>query len=269
MWNRNFIAVFALMKAVIHLFLPFSRGNSVCAFAPKPFTGATHQSITKRSDSVVDEFNISPLWRVGAADVNIPEKYMILYNFTVDNTNNDIVIDQESNNDKGDNKRVDALRVGRLKVAWDTLWSTERTFELELENIEAVMEFTNLKLSTSNWDELVDRDLYEFLMAEYDEKGNKYDEEGFFHFSSIDLSGNVTLHLASRPLGKSFGRFTLDMNTMPAATEFNKRIGARSDENLRLNNRKGITFAELSSMLKPYVDELIRAKIPAVFGSAE
>ena len=73
-------------------------------------------------------------------------------------------------------------------MAWDNLWYTTRTFQIEMQDVDFLLEFTSLKLSESNWDELVDQDLFEWLMADYDEKGNKYDEEGFFHFSSFFIS---------------------------------------------------------------------------------
>jgi hypothetical protein len=58
-----------------------------------------------------------------------------------------------------------AVSVKRVKVAWDNLWYTTRTFQIEIQDVDFLLEFTSLELSESNWDELVDQDLFEWLMA--------------------------------------------------------------------------------------------------------
>jgi hypothetical protein len=288
------VSLFAVAVVII-IGLSLTGGTVCVAFNPSlfaaqtSFAGRSSSKLTKRRESLAEEeeeednpsfvedggagstisSHPAPLWRVGSAEVNIPEKILVLYDFTIDNPNNNIVIENYNSNDVSNHskERVEALRVGRFKISWDNFWYTTRTFELELENIEGLIEFTNLKLTQSNWDELMEKDFYDWLMAEVDEKGNVYDEEGFFHFSSISLSGNVTIHLASRPLDKLLGSFTVDADASRTAAEFNKRIGERSEENLRLKKRKGIMFAELADLLKIYLDEVIQTNMPAVFKS--
>jgi hypothetical protein len=104
--------------------------------------------------------------------------------------------------------------------------------------VDFLLEFTSLKLSECNWDELVDQDLFEWLMADYDEKENTYDEERFFHFSSFLFLGNAPSHVASRPLGKCVGCLSIDASNSPMAKDFNNKIGQRSNENLLGKGRK-------------------------------
>lgn len=104
--------------------------------------------------------------------------------------------------------------------------------------VDFLLEFTSLKLSECNWDELVDQDLFEWLMADYDEKENTYDEERFFHFSSFLFLGNAPSHVASRPLGKCVGCLSIDVSNSPMAKDFNNKIGQRSNENLLGKGRK-------------------------------
>lgn len=75
-----------------------------------------------------------------------------------------------------------APEVGRVEVRWNNFWPTTRTFEVEMEVTEVLIEYTSWNLMQSNWNELLDRDFHDWIMADYDEKGNKYDEEGIFTF---------------------------------------------------------------------------------------
>lgn len=75
----------------------------------------------------------------------------------------------------------------------------------------------------------------------------------------------MTVHLASRPLGKLLGSFTVDADASRTAAEFNQRIGERSEENWRQKKRKGVMFAELADLLQTYVDELIQTNKPSIF----
>lgn len=208
-------------------------------------------------DQVLSTGGTSPLWRVGSAEFNVQGKHVVLHNFTIDNSPNNTFPE-----------RPNALEVGRVKVSWDNYWYTTRTFEVEMEDADTFIEFTTLKLGDveTNWDELMDLDLYDWLMAEYDEKGNKYDEEGYFHFSSIKFVGNGTVTLASRPLGVTIGSFTIDATNSQLAKEFDERIGQRSENNLGEKNRKGIMFSELYDVAKEFLDELIQSKLPGKLG---
>jgi hypothetical protein len=120
--------------------------------------------------------------------------------------------------------------------------------------VDFILEFTSLKLSESDWDELVDQDLFEWLMADYDEKENTYDEERFFHFSSFLFLGNATSHVASCPLGKCVGCLSIDASISPMAkdcTLCNNKIGQRSNENLLRKGKKNhVCYAELADLAK-------------------
>lgn len=247
--------VHALIISPPHL----SRGR-----APLLFSSTDDDAINSADDAsnIVEQSPLfernSSLWRIGSTEVNFPEKYLVLNNFTIDHSVNSTVFANEPF----------ALSVKRVKVIWDNLWYTTRTFQVEMQDVDFLLEFTSFNLGgESNWDELVDQDLFDWLMADYDEKGNKYDEEGFFHFSSFLFLGNATIQVASRPLGKQIGRLSVDASNSQMAKDFNHKIGRRSDENLLEKGRKGIMFAELADLAKESLDELIESKLHGILKS--
>ena len=70
---------------------------------------------------------------VDAASLNLVERQLIVSNFTVSVKGSDTV----------------SLRVGRVHVTWDSY--TKPCVDVQVENVDVLVEFTNLMLSRTNW----------------------------------------------------------------------------------------------------------------------
>jgi hypothetical protein len=177
---------------------------------------------------------------VEQAELNLIEKQLILYNFTVAL--------------KG---RKNAVRVGRVFVHWDSY--TKPCIDVEVDEVDVLVEFTNLMLTHNNWNELKERGFPPTLAVletiETPSSSKETSTSSFIRFSSIDLSGNATIEVASRPLSKDIGVVTLDMDVTD-------RVNAKIRELSRLNKastgRAGCTTTELADLLQSYFSQHIR-----------
>lgn len=126
----------------------------------------------------VANYSDKQIWRAQDVQVNIVNKYVLLNNFTIETT---------SSSSNQATQTPPPLRVARLYAHWDTFWYTERSFDLELDNIELYMEFAKGSfakgsLKQNNWNELNDPDFYEWVSADVE------DENELVHFSSIRMT---------------------------------------------------------------------------------
>ncbi len=76
---------------------------------------------------------LSTLLHVDKASLNLVERQLIVNNFTVSVKGSDTV----------------SLRVGRVHVTWDSY--TKPCVDVQVENVDVLVEFTNLMLSRTNW----------------------------------------------------------------------------------------------------------------------
>lgn len=123
-----------------------------------------------------------------------------------------------------DNHRRPSLRVGFANVSWESY--IRPCVSVEMSDVDILVEFTNLLLSRTNWHELRDEGFPPALLIGYaaddrdelpveeqkdDENlaNSNIDEVGtsstvassFVRIKGLELSGNVTLRVTSRPLG--------------------------------------------------------------------
>jgi hypothetical protein len=177
---------------------------------------------------------------VEEAELNLIEKKLILYNVTIAL--------------KG---RKNAVRVGRVFVHWDSY--TKPCIDIEVDEVDVLVEFENLSLSRDNWRELKQNGFPpEFAVvetAEASSSGKESSVTSFVRFSSIDLSGNATVQVASRPLKKDIGVFTLDMDVTDG---INAKIREISKLNKASTGRTGCTATELADLLQSYFSQQIR-----------
>jgi hypothetical protein len=186
---------------------------------------------------------LKKVMHVEQAELNIVEKKLILYNFTI--------------TVKG---RKNAIRVGRVFVHWDSY--TKPCIDIEVDDVEVLVEFTNLMLTQNNWNELQKQGFPPEMAATTTEPAapaSKSKPEpatsSFVRFSSIDLSGKAVIQVASRPLKKDIRVVTLDMDI---ADSINAKIRELSKSNKASTGRPGCTTTELSTLLQSYFTELIR-----------
>jgi hypothetical protein len=177
---------------------------------------------------------------VEQAELNLIEKQLILYNFTV-------ALKGHKN----------AIRVGRVFVHWDSY--TKPCIDIEVDEVDVLVEFTNLILSHNNWNELKENGFPPTMAVsetiETPSSTKVTSTSSFVRFSSIDLSGNATIQVASRPLRKDIDVLALDMDM---TDNINAKIRELSKLNKASTGRVGCTTTELADLLQSYFSQQIR-----------
>lgn len=151
-----------------------------------------------------------------------------------------------------------ALRIGRLAVHWDSLSSP--MIDIEVEDVEVSVEFANLLMTKTNWNEIVNGASPLFDSYEATNKWFGWDEDSdddFLHFNSINLLGNLTMKFRSRPLDEDLGKVSVAMNI----EELTSQISSASDRNFELSGKRGCSTVELTSILRGYFTKKLRVLI--------
>lgn len=170
--------------------------------------------------------------RVETAELNVVEKHLILHNFTI-----------------GIEGQPHALCIGRVYIHWSSY--SAPCLDIEVDDVDVLVEFTNLLLTRNNWDELKE--------AGFPPQSWMVDTDSpflsFLRFASIDLAGLASVRITSRPLDKEIGAFSLDMIATKGLSE---SILQRARENEQANNQNGVSSAELAAILQTYFNRKIR-----------
>jgi hypothetical protein len=157
------------------------------------------------------------------AEINVIEKTMILYNFTI-----------------GLKGEPAALRVGRTYVHFDSYIAP--TIYVEVDDVDLLVEFHNMILTKSNWQDL---------------KGRGFPPEiAVTMTGSVDLSGSAGVRLVSRTLDKEIGHFEVDMD---AFDDFTAVMMEASEKNFQDTGRRGLPSTELATLLQTYFTKKIRS----------
>ena len=181
------------------------------------------------------------------AEMNVLEKTMILYNWWVG-----LSTDQEP-----------ALLVGRAYIHWDSY--TKPTVYIEVDNVTLLVEFRNLLLTQSNWQEIRSRGFPpDIAVSSADNKPTTESESSassetttdLVRFASIDLSGKARVHIKSRPLNKDLGILELDMDSLD---DFTSLMQEASNKHFQETGRRGLTPPEVATLLQHYFSKKIRS----------
>jgi hypothetical protein len=203
-----------------------------------------------------DIVELQKIIHIQDAKLNVVEKQVILYNVTV-----------------ALEGRKDAIRVGRVFVHWDSY--SKPCLDVEVEDVNLLVDFTNLMLSRNNWNELrpilipgslqpvladrfKPRRIAAHLLLPKDQRRPPPASDAFVRFSSIELKGQATVRLSSRPLDKDIGSFGLDMGL--ATDSINAKIRELSDSNKMegTDGRRGCTSYQLADLLQNHFTRQIR-----------
>lgn len=211
---------------------------------------AKAKAVANNNDDIVKQligggdYSDKQIWRSDDTELNIVNKYIVIRNFTI-----------ETSTDKSSTLEnpPPPLSIGRIYVHWESFWYHERSFDIDLHNIDLYIEFSKGLFSSSNWNELNDMDFWDWCTADVE------DENELVHFSSIHMTGNLTITVASRPLGKTIATFPLNLDDAVVDDDLNAKIRTLSDANLAAKGRKGCTSAEILELLKNFVYDQIRS----------
>jgi hypothetical protein len=170
------------------------------------------------------------------AKLNLIERELILKNFTVGIPGN-----------------RESLHVGRVHFRWDSY--IRPCVDIEVEDVGVLVEFTNLQLTESNWNELEDAG-FPPAMEDCDdaEEGTSTESSTFVRIGSINLSGNVRLSISSRPLNKPIASIVYGLDTFK---DLNNEILQMSEANA-VTGRRGCKMDDLYIILRTYFAGRIR-----------
>jgi hypothetical protein len=179
---------------------------------------------------------------VEQAELNVLSKELVLYNFTI-----------------GLDQHLPALRLKKAQVKWDSY--LRPTLEILVEDVSALVEFTNLMLTENNWNEIQATGFPPSISSDQPNskkaEANEHDDDAsFIRFHKIDLKGTCTVRVTSRPLGnKEIGTLTLDLKELRGLT---REIQALSDNHLQKTGRAGCSPEELSRAIQKYFEQKIK-----------
>lgn len=168
------------------------------------------------------------------SEMNLLDRHLILYNVTV-----------------GLPDELTALRIGRVYIYWDSF--LRPCMDIEVDDVDILVEFTNLMLTLNNWNELQDFGFPPDVSNYYDAESKQ--TSSFVRFNSIYLSRNMTVRVQSRPLNRDMGTFAMDMDV---TDDLNAMIGNLSDFNLEQTGRKGCSSTELANLLQSFFNKKVR-----------
>jgi len=147
-----------------------------------------------------------------------------------------------------DRKDTPALKVKRLFLRWNSY--LHPCIEVEVEDVEVLVEFTNLLLTNSNWSELQQDGFPPQLEIMTSSEGST-SSSTFVRVGRVDLEGAVTLKVISRPLGGQSvcPDVVLEFGMLE---ELMDRIKHASKEAERKTGRKGCTTTELYDIVEQF-----------------
>jgi len=189
------------------------------------------------------------------------QKELEVVNFTVHVPTND-------DKNKINNKNI-ALRVGHFRIQWDSY--VRPSIQIKVSDVDILVEFTNLLLTRTNWNELQDLGFPPKLLSEeasekeFLECPEKVTSSSFIRIKSLDLTGDVRLHTQSRPLENKdiFPDLLFDLGMLD---DLNNRIQTAAAKNINSNDydnyykdrKAGCTTEEFYEILEGYFYEKIQ-----------
>lgn len=179
---------------------------------------------------------LAKVLHVDEAKLNLIERELFLRNFTV-----------------GIPGSRESLRVGSVHVRWDSYISP--CVDIEVEDVGVLVEFTNLKLTESNWNELEDAGFPPAMEYYETEEESSAESSTFVRIGSVDLSGKVRLEISSRPLERPITTIVYGLDTLQ---DLNNEIREVSETNLADTGRRGCTMDEMYIILQTYFAGRIR-----------
>jgi hypothetical protein len=127
--------------------------------------------------------------------------------------------------------------------------------DIEVEDVGVLVEFTNLKLTESNWNELEDAGFPPAMEYYETEEESSAESSTFVRIGSVDLSGKVRLEISSRPLERPITTIVYGLDTLQ---DLNNEIREVSETNLADTGRRGCTMDEMYIILQTYFAGRIR-----------
>mmetsp|Transcript_7643 Transcript_7643/g.21263 ORF Transcript_7643/g.21263 Transcript_7643/m.21263 type:complete len:358 (+) Transcript_7643:69-1142(+) len=144
------------------------------------------------------------------------------------------------------------LRIGRIFVHWDSY--TDPVLSIQVSEVDVSIEFTNLLLTKTNWNELTAIGFppeFKAMQSPNPIEPIKGDDYSWLRFEAIDVSGDVTVKMSSKPLGRDLGVMKLDMgHSLKAISE---EVNKKSNLNYESKHRRGLDMIQLADLLQEVI----------------
>ena len=177
--------------------------------------------------------DVAVLRRVCSADkakLNLLDKKLVLHNLCI-----------------GVRRHKPALRIGLAVVHWDSY--QKPSLDVKVEDVDVFVAFSNLLLTRSNWNELKEAGFPPKLKTR-----RRRHRDSFIRFRDVDLSGNITVRISSRPLDREMDVVVMEMDRINDLGLLIRRLSRRR---YLLSRRRGCTPEELATLLRKHFDEKI------------
>ena len=179
-------------------------------------------------------------------ELNVIQKRLVLRNFSI----------------RFPSAEMNALQIGKVCLKWDSY--LKPCIEVEMDDVQILVEFFNLLLTKSNWEELQNYGFPPKFEEYYEGSSTSTENDTFLRVGSIDLNGNMEVLLKSRPLDKEITK--IDLNLDETLDPLTKKIHELSEQNQVEFGRRGCTTEEIETLIQKYVGGIIRK---AVTGTIE
>jgi hypothetical protein len=156
-----------------------------------------------------------------------------------------------------------ALQIGRVQVKWDSY--LQPSLEIAVSDVSILVEFTNLFLTHSNWNDL--HETIGLFPPDLRVVGSAVGEDLMVRFMGVSLRG-VTIRISSRPLGRDIGTLRYE-HSEQMTNDINARLRVLSDKNLKLTGRRGCTSRELGSVLQEYIGRQVKQVVQEMAANPE
>jgi len=161
---------------------------------------------------------------------------------------------------------IPALHVGRLRLKWNSY--IRPCLEIELEDVDIVVEFTNLLLTRTNWNELSELGFPPMMyLSDHDTTTSSTSTStstsasalSMLRICSIDLTGVIKLRNLSRPLKEAI---TPDSTfQFSVLKELMDQIRTESNRAQTIRGQKGCTTDEVYDLITKFVNKRVRKLI--------
>eukprot|EP00542_Grammatophora_oceanica_P011912 CAMPEP_0194049636 /NCGR_PEP_ID=MMETSP0009_2-20130614/30800_1 /TAXON_ID=210454 /ORGANISM="Grammatophora oceanica, Strain CCMP 410" /LENGTH=428 /DNA_ID=CAMNT_0038695837 /DNA_START=97 /DNA_END=1383 /DNA_ORIENTATION=+ len=149
---------------------------------------------------------------------------------------------------------TDALRIGRICLKWESY--TKPCIDVEVDDVDISLEFTNLMLTDNNWKDLNRAGFPPPLATAYATSESPETSSlkpssspSFLRIGGLQLSGRVAATLTSRPLDRQLARLNFDLDSL---YDMNERIQNISNANLQSTGRRGCDTVELYDIIQSH-----------------
>ena len=151
------------------------------------------------------------------------------------------------------------LRVGKVWVHWNSY--TDPLLTIEVGDVDVSMEFTNLMLTKTNWNDITAIGFppeFTTTASTTPTSSSSTDDYSWLRFDAVAITGVVNVRVTSAPLQRDLGVLRYDLRALKPILQ---EIARQSDEHARLGGRRGVPLPELAHVFQRYILQSARSYV--------